>query len=104
MNIDVDMIIQNNTGADGTTDLYFTVHKNEMGKVLNRIALISKATLMREISGDDKSQSFSRGMVRVIDVGIASQMFRTLAEEAYQYSNDFQPAKSKSQRGIDENI
>ena len=32
-NIDVDMIIQN-TGADGTTDFTFTVHKNEMNKAL----------------------------------------------------------------------
>src|SRR5450830_1925808 len=33
-NIDVDIIIQN-TGADGTTDFTFTVHKNEMNKALS---------------------------------------------------------------------
>ena len=36
-NIDVDMIIQN-TGADGTTDFTFTVHKNEMNKALSDFA------------------------------------------------------------------
>lgn len=81
-NIDVDMIIQN-TGADGTTDFTFTVHKNEMNKALailrDKVQSIIGA---REISGDDKIAKVSIvGVGMRSHVGIASQMFRTLAEE-----------------------
>ncbi len=81
-NIDVDMIIQN-TGADGTTDFTFTVHKNEMNKALailrDKVQAHIKA---REISGDDKIAKVSVvGMGMRSHVGVASQMFRTLAEE-----------------------
>jgi aspartate kinase len=81
-NIDVDMIIQN-TGADGLTDFSFTVHKNEMGKALailrDKVQNFIKA---REIIGDDKIAKVSVvGVGMRSHVGIASQMFRTLAEE-----------------------
>lgn len=81
-NIDVDMIIQN-TGADGTTDFTFTVHKNEMGKALailrDKVQSFIKA---REIIGDDRIAKVSVvGVGMRSHVGIASQMFRTLAEE-----------------------
>jgi aspartate kinase len=81
-NIDVDMIIQN-TGADGETDFSFTVHKNEMSKALailrEKVQSFIKA---REIIGDDKIAKVSVvGVGMRSHVGIASQMFRTLAEE-----------------------
>ncbi len=81
-NIDVDMIIQN-TGADGATDFTFTVHKNEMSKAL---AILNDKVQThigaREISGDDKIAKVSVvGVGMRSHVGIASQMFRTLAEE-----------------------
>jgi len=81
-NIDVDMIIQNQ-GADGTADFTFTVHKNEMGKALgilrDKVQSLIKA---REINGDDKIAKVSVvGVGMRSHVGIASQMFRTLAEE-----------------------
>ena len=81
-NIDVDMIIQN-TGADGATDFTFTVHKNEMNKAL---AILNDKVQVhigaREISGDDKIAKVSVvGVGMRSHVGIASQMFRTLAEE-----------------------
>ncbi len=81
-NIDVDMIIQN-TGADGATDFTFTVHKNEMNKALailrDKVQGFIKA---REIIGDDKIAKVSVvGVGMRSHVGIASQMFRTLAEE-----------------------
>ncbi len=81
-NIDVDMIIQN-TGADGATDFTFTVHKNEMKKALailrDKVQSFIKA---REIIGDDKIAKVSVvGVGMRSHVGIASQMFRTLAEE-----------------------
>jgi aspartate kinase len=81
-NIDVDMIIQN-TGADGATDFTFTVHKNEMNKALailrDKVQHFIKA---REIIGDDKIAKVAVvGVGMRSHVGIASQMFRTLAEE-----------------------
>jgi aspartate kinase len=81
-NIDVDMIIQN-TGADGTTDFTFTVHKNEMNKALTILReKVQGKISAREISGDDKIAKVSVvGVGMRSHVGIASQMFRTLAEE-----------------------
>jgi aspartate kinase len=81
-NIDVDMIIQN-TGADGTTDFTFTVHKNEMNKALAILRDKVQGHIgAREISGDDKIAKVSIvGVGMRSHVGIASQMFRTLAEE-----------------------
>ncbi len=81
-NIDVDMIIQN-TGADGATDFTFTVHKNEMNKALAILNDKVQAHIgAREISGDDKIAKVSVvGVGMRSHVGIASQMFRTLAEE-----------------------
>lgn len=81
-NIDVDMIIQN-VGADGTTDFTFTVHKNELGKALAILKdKVQSHTGAREVNGDDKIAKVSVvGVGMRSHVGIASQMFRTLAEE-----------------------
>jgi aspartate kinase len=81
-NIDVDMIIQN-VGADGTTDFTFTVHKNDMNKALTILRdKVQGHIQAREISGDDKIAKVSVvGVGMRSHVGIASQMFRTLAEE-----------------------
>jgi len=81
-NIDVDMIIQN-VGADGTTDFTFTVHKNEMNKALSILRDKVQGHIgAREISGDDKIAKVAIvGVGMRSHVGIASQMFRTLAEE-----------------------
>ncbi len=81
-NIDVDMIIQN-TGADGTTDFTFTVHKNEMDKALTLLQdKVQKTIGAREISGDDKIAKVSVvGVGMRSHVGVASKMFRTLSEE-----------------------
>ena len=79
--IDVDMIIQN-TGADGTTDFTFTVHKNEMFKALGILNQVQTHIGTREVRGDDKIAKVSVvGVGMRSHVGIASQMFRTLAEE-----------------------
>ena len=81
-NIDVDMIIQN-TGADGSTDFTFTVHKNEMGKALAVLRdKVQGHIKAREIIGDDNIAKVAVvGIGMRSHVGIASQMFRTLAEE-----------------------
>jgi aspartate kinase len=81
-NIDIDMIIQN-VGADGLTDFTFTVHKNEMNKALGILRDKVQAHIgAREITGDDKIAKVAIvGVGMRSHVGIASQMFRTLAEE-----------------------
>lgn len=81
-NIDVDMIIQN-VGADGTTDFTFTVNKSEMPKALAILKDKVQGHIgAREINGDDKIAKVSVvGVGMRSHVGIASQMFRTLAEE-----------------------
>ena len=81
-NIDVDMIIQN-VGADGTTDFTFTVHKNELNKALAILRNQVQGHIgAREIIGDDNIAKVSVvGVGMRSHVGIASQMFRTLAEE-----------------------
>jgi aspartate kinase len=81
-NVDVDMIIQN-VGAVGTTDFTFTVHKNEMNKALAILRDKVQGHIgAREISGDDKIAKVAIvGVGMRSHVGIASKMFRTLAEE-----------------------
>ena len=81
-NIDVDIIIQN-TSVDGLTDFTFTVHKNEMSKAIAVLRdKVQGHIKAREIIGDDKIAKVSVvGIGMRSHVGIASQMFRTLAEE-----------------------
>ncbi|MDP1897540.1 MAG: aspartate kinase [Sulfurimicrobium sp.] len=80
-NIDVDMIIQN-VGADGSTDFTFTVHRNEYAKAIGILKNVQAHIGAREVSGDDKIAKVSVvGVGMRSHVGIASTMFRTLAEE-----------------------
>jgi aspartate kinase len=81
-NIDVDMIIQN-VGVDGTTDFSFTVHRTEFAKTID---ILNNAVLphigARAVVGDNKAAKVSVvGVGMRSHVGIASKMFRTLAEE-----------------------
>ena len=81
-NIEIDMIVQN-VSADGTTDFTFTVHKNELNKALGVLKdKVQGHISAREIIGDDKIAKVAVvGVGMRSHVGIASQMFRTLAEE-----------------------
>ena len=81
-NIDVDMIIQN-VGADGTTDFSFTVHRNEFAKAMDILKnKVQPHIGARDVIGDDKIAKVSVvGVGMRSHVGIASKMFRTLAEE-----------------------
>jgi aspartate kinase len=81
-NIDVDMIIQN-VGVDGSTDFSFTVHRNEFAKAMDILkSQVQKHIGAREVIGDDKTAKVSVvGVGMRSHVGIASKMFRTLAEE-----------------------
>ena len=86
-NIDVDVIIQN-LGQDGLTDFTFTVQKNDLKgtlKILNE--KVKDHIKAREVKGDDKIAKLSIiGVGMRSHVGVASKMFRTLAEEGLNIS------------------
>ncbi len=80
-NIEVDVIVQN-VGKDGLTDFSFTTHRNDLKKTLETLQNVSKHIGAREVIGDDKICKV--GLVGVgmrSHVGVASKMFRALAEE-----------------------
>jgi aspartate kinase len=80
-NIDVDMIIQN-ASVDGITDFSFTVHRNDYGKAMDIARKVTSHIGARDLEGDNRVCKVSMvGVGMRSHVGIASQMFRTLAEE-----------------------
>ena len=80
-NIEIDMIIQN-IGADGTTDFTFTVHRNDYQSAKNVLETIANELGAREVIGDDKIVKISLvGVGMRSHAGIASKMFKTLADE-----------------------
>lgn len=80
-NIEVDMIIQN-IGADGTTDFTFTVHRNDLEAAQEVLNNTAKELGAREVIGDDNIVKISIvGVGMRSHAGIASQMFKALAEE-----------------------
>ena len=81
-NVDVDMIIQN-ASHDGMTDFSFTVHRNELNKALEVIkAKVQPEINAREITSDNQICKVSVvGIGMRSHVGVASQMFETLAAE-----------------------
>jgi aspartate kinase len=81
-NIEVDMIIQN-ASVNGTTDLSFTVHRDDYQKALDVLRRQVKDHIKAvDISGDNKICKVSMvGVGMRTHAGIASQMFRILAEE-----------------------
>jgi aspartate kinase len=80
-NIDVDMIVQN-VGHDGMTDFSFTVHRNDYQKALKLLDPVVKHIKASGVVGGDKIAKVSVvGVGMRSHAGIASAMFRTLAEE-----------------------
>ena len=81
-NIDVDMIIQNQS-VDGKTDFTFTVPRADYQKALDLLKNQVQAHIQaKEILGDPKVSKVSVvGVGMRSHVGIASKMFRTLSEE-----------------------
>jgi aspartate kinase len=81
-NIDVDMIIQN-VGHDGTTDFSFTVNRSEYARTLKILEEQIKPHIgARAIEGDNKICKVSAvGVGMRSHPGVASKMFRFLAEE-----------------------
>ena len=80
-NVDVDMIVQN-VSHDGMTDFSFTVHRNDFQKTLKILEPVVKHIKARGVESGDKIAKVSVvGVGMRSHAGIASTMFRTLAEE-----------------------
>jgi len=81
-NIEVDMIIQNVTPDDATTDFTFTVHRNDYDRALEILSRIADELGAREVSGDNAIVKISLvGVGMRSHAGIASTMFAALARE-----------------------
>jgi aspartate kinase len=79
--INVDMIVQN-VGADGTTDFTFTVPRGDYRKAMETVKKTAGQLAAREVTGDDKIVKISVvGVGMRSHAGIASQMFKVLADE-----------------------
>ncbi|MDM9560682.1 aspartate kinase [Bordetella petrii] len=81
-NIDVDMIVQNQSVA-GTTDFSFTVNRNEFQRTIELLKReVVPAVQARELVTDDKVAKVSIvGIGMRSHVGVASLMFQTLSQE-----------------------
>ncbi len=81
-NIDIDVIIQN-ISHDGRTDFSFTVHRNDYARTLDVLKThVLPQTAGAEVVGDPKICKVSIvGIGMRSHVGVASKMFRTLADE-----------------------
>ena len=80
-NIEIDMIIQN-IAADSTTDFTFTVHRNDYDKAMAILEQTARSLNAREVSGDKAIVKISLvGVGMRSHAGVASNMFKTLADE-----------------------
>lgn len=80
-NVEVDMIIQN-VGAEGTTDFSFTVPRGDYQNTLRILQEVQYQIGARELDGDAAVVKVSIvGLGMRSHVGVASTMFRALAEE-----------------------
>ena len=81
-NIEVDMIVQN-VSADGTTDFTFTVHRNDFDKALSILEGIEGELGARATLTNAKIAKVSIvGVGMRSHAGVASTMFRALADES----------------------
>jgi aspartate kinase len=80
-NIEVDMIIQNQS-VDGKTDFTFTVSRGDYARAMGVLESVKEQLGATRIMGDSKVSKVSAvGVGMRSHVGVASQMFNTLAQE-----------------------
>lgn len=81
-NVEVDMIVQN-VSVDGTTDFTFTVHRNEYELALKTLNQIAEELGAKSVLSDAKIAKVSIvGVGMRSHAGVASTMFKALAEES----------------------
>ncbi|BFM17026.1 aspartate kinase [Maricurvus nonylphenolicus] len=80
-NIEVDVIVQN-VAADNTTDLTFTVHRNDMAKAQGVLEKVCEEVGARGVTANDKICKVSIvGVGMRSHAGVASKMFDCLAAD-----------------------
>lgn len=80
--IEVDVIVQN-VSADGSTDITFTVKRQDSEQTRSLVAGIAERIGARDVSFDKKIAKVSLvGVGMRSHAGIASKMFKTLADES----------------------
>lgn len=80
-NIEVDMIVQN-VGLDNSTDFTFTVNRGDYEKAMAILEDTAKTINAKEVTGDNRIVKISVvGVGMRSHAGIASKMFKTLADE-----------------------
>ena len=80
--IEVDVIVQN-VSADGTTDITFTVKRQDADQARKILSNLGDEVKARDISLDNKIAKISLvGVGMRSHAGIASKMFKTLADES----------------------
>ena len=80
-NVEVDVIVQN-IAADNTTDLTFTVNRNDMPKARSVVEAVAKELGAKDVLTDNSVVKVSIvGVGMRSHAGVASTMFKTLAEE-----------------------
>jgi len=80
-NIEVDVIVQN-VAADSTTDLTFTVHRNDMAKAKAVMEQVASELGARDVLTNDKVAKVSIvGVGMRSHAGVASKMFDALAND-----------------------
>ena len=80
-NVNVDMIVQN-VGADGTTDITFTVGRADLALAQSTLASAATAVGYAEVVTDaDVAKISVVGVGMRSHVGVANTMFRTLADK-----------------------
>ncbi len=81
-NIEIDVIVQNISSDRLTNDLTFTVHRNELEKAKDIVEEIAGNLNARAVQTDDKITKVSVvGVGMRSHAGVASRMFKTLADE-----------------------
>jgi aspartate kinase len=81
-NIEVDMIVQN-VSEDGSTDFTFTVHRNDYQKALKLLTELAEELNAEGVNGTDDICKVSLvGVGMRSHAGVASKMFKTLADES----------------------
>jgi aspartate kinase len=79
-NVNVDMIVQN-TSADGTTDLTFTVGRADLALAKSTLAAATQIGFGEVLTDADVAKISVVGVGMRSHVGVANTMFRTLAEK-----------------------
>ncbi len=80
-NINVDMIVQN-VSTEGYTDLTFTVARTDLKRALEHVRKVAKEIGAEDVRYDENIAKISIvGLGMRSHAGVASLMFRTLAQE-----------------------